>query len=237
LFRRFAFVDIPESRKETILHYLQRSLAVEDVIVEDLSSDIMLSIQGPHAAHLFAALASTNDLPSKDLTHSQVMIADIPVVLIAVTHGAELGYDLVTSVAKLLDLVAHIEQVGKCWSLSWVGIEAQEMLRVEAGIPVYGTDISEETSIVESGQDRWIRFNRHLAGFVVDSKQTVQAGALIYDGEREIGRVTSCRFSPRLGTATALGYIRRDFLKPGTRVMVSDGEKSVLATVSMLPIQ
>jgi glycine cleavage system T protein (aminomethyltransferase) len=231
-------VDIPESRKETILRYLQRRLAVEDVKIEDLSADhAMLSIQGPHATRLLSALALTNDLPSKDLTHLQVTIANIPVVVIAVSHGAELGYDLVTSVTKLLDLVTQIEKVGKRWSLSWVGIEAQEMLRIEAGIPVYGTDINEENSIVESGQDRWISLNRHFAGFILDSKQPVEAGANIYDGEREIGSITSSRFSTRLGAAVALGYIRRDYLAPRTRVMIRDGEKSVLATVSKLPIQ
>jgi aminomethyltransferase len=231
-------VDIPESCKETILRYVQRRLAVEDVITEDLSADYtMLSIQGPHATRLLPALALTNDLPLKDLTHLQVTIANIPVVVIAVTHGAELGYDLVISVAKLLDTVTHIEEVGKRWPLSWVGIEAQEMLRIEAGIPVYGTDISEQNSIVESGQDRWISFNRHFAGFILDSKQPVKAGCNIYDGKREIGTITSSRFSPRLGAAVALGYIRRDYLAPRTRVMISDGEKSVSATVSKAPIQ
>jgi glycine cleavage system aminomethyltransferase T len=237
-FTDFLIVDIPESRKQTIVRYLQRRLTIEDVKIEDLSADYtMLSIQGPHAARLLPALVLTNNLPSKDLTHLQVTIANIPVVVIAVTHGAELGYDLVTSVAKLLDTVTHIEEVGKRWSLFWVGIEAQEMLRIEAGIPVYGTDISEETFIVESGQDRWISFNRHFAGFILESKQPVETGATIYDGAREIGSITSCRFLPSFGAAVALGYIRGDYLAPRTRVMIGDGEKSVLATVSTLPIQ
>jgi glycine cleavage system aminomethyltransferase T len=231
-------VDIPESRKETVLRYVQRRLAVEDVKIEDLSADyIMLSIQGPHAARLLPAVASTNFLPSEDLTYLQVTIADIPVVVIAVTHGAELGYDLITSVTKLLDLVTLIEGVGKRWSLSWIGIETQEMLRIEAGIPVYGTDISEENSIVESGQDRWISFNRRFAGFILESEEPVATGAIIYDRKREIGSITSSRFSPRLRAAVALGYIRRDYLIPKTRVMIRDEEKSVPATVSMLPIQ
>ena len=111
------------------------------------------------------------------------------------------------------------------------------MLRIEAGIPVYGTDISEDNSIMESGQDRWISFNRHFAGFILESKQPVETGAKVYDHGREIGSITSSRFSPRLGAAVAFGYIRRDYLIPKTRVMIDDGEKSVLATVSMLPIQ
>jgi aminomethyltransferase len=237
-FTDFLIIDIPESRKETILRYVERRLAVEDVRIEDLSEDYtMLSIQGPHTARLLRAVASTMDFPSEDLTHLQVKVSDIPVVVIAITHGAELGYDLITSVAKLPDVVTHIEEAGKRWSLSWVGIEAQEMLRIEEGIPVYGTDVSEENSISETGQDRWISFNRHFAGFVLESKRPIGTSACIYDGEREIGSITSCRFSPRLGTAVALGYIRRNYLISGTRVLIRDRENSVLATVSMLPIQ
>ena len=117
-----------------------------------------------------------------------------------------------------------------------VGIEAQEMLRIEAGIPVYGTDIGENNLLVESGQDRWISFKRHFAGFILESKQTVENGAMIRDGKCEIGTVTSCRFSPRLDAAVALGYIRRNYLAPGTRVIIGNRDKSIAGTVSTLPI-
>jgi glycine cleavage system aminomethyltransferase T len=234
----FLIVDIPEPRKQTILRYLQRPAAAKDVETEDLSADYsMLSIQGPHAQRLVTELASRNDLSLVDLTHLQVTIADATVILIAVTHGAELGYDLVIPATKLPEVVSRIEEVGKHWSLSWVGIEAQEILRIEAGIPLYGMDISEKNLLLESGQDRWISFNRQFAGFILESKQPVQTGAKIYDGEREIGSITSCRFSPGLEAAVALGYIRRDYLAPRTRVMIRDGGKSLLAIISMLPIQ
>jgi glycine cleavage system aminomethyltransferase T len=70
----------------------------------------------------------------------------------------------------------------------------------------------------------------------VEASDIDQTGAKIYDGEREIGSVTSCRFSPRLNTAVPLGYIRRDYLKPRTRVTIRDGENSLAAVVSRLPI-
>jgi glycine cleavage system aminomethyltransferase T len=85
------------------------------------------------------------------------------------------------------------------------------------GIPVYGTDVTEDNSISETGQDRWISFNRQFSGFILESKRPIETGACIYDGKREIGSITSCRFSARLGTVVALGYIRRDYLIPGTR--------------------
>jgi glycine cleavage system aminomethyltransferase T len=232
----FLLVDVPEPRKETILRHLRRHLAPE-VEIADLFADLMmLSLQGPHAEQLVTAVAPTNGLASPDLAHMQVTIAGGSVTLIVVTHGAEHGYDLVIPLTVLPDVVSRIEEVGKRWSLSWVGIEAQEMLRIEAGIPLYGVDITEENSLLETGQDRWVSFNRHLAGFVLERNQTVQTGAKIYDSESEIGTITSCCFSPHMDSTVALGYVQRNYLIPRTRVTIRDGEKSLEAMVSLLPI-
>jgi aminomethyltransferase len=217
---------------------LQHHLAGEEIKIEDLFTDyIILSVQGPHAERFITEAASMTERSSKDLVHLQGTIADSTVVLIVVTHGAELGYDLVIPIPKLPTVVSHIEEVGKRWSLSLIGIEAQEILRIEAGIPVYGADITETTLLFETGQDQWVSFGRRLAGLNLESKLPVQTGAKIYDGEREIGSVTSCRFSPSTGSAVALGYVRRDYAMPKTRVIIRDGEKSLMAVVSPLPIQ
>jgi glycine cleavage system aminomethyltransferase T len=233
----FLLVDVPEPRKEAVLRHLNLRRAAGEVAIDDLFADYaMLSVQGPRAERLIAEAAPRNDVPLVDLAHRQVTIAGSNVTLIVVMHGAERGYDLVIPVTLLRDVVAHIEEVGKRWSLLWVGVEAQEMLRIEAGIPLYGVDITDENSLLEAGQDRWVTFNRRLAGFVLQSKQTVQGGAKIYDGKREVGSITSCRFSPHAASAVALGYVQRDYLVPGTRVTVRDGEKSLPALVSTLPM-
>jgi aminomethyltransferase len=233
----FLLVDIPESRKEIILQHLRRRLETRKVKIEDVSSDYaMLSIQGPQAERLLAEAASTNDLYLMDLAHLQVEIAGSNVFLIVVTHGAERGYDLVIPVTELPAVISHIEQVGKRWSLLWVGIEAQEILRIEAGIPVYGADINEETLLSETGQARWISFNRRLAGLILNGNHPVQSGAKVYDDKREIGSVTSSCFSPQRDSVIALAYIRRDYLIPGTQVTIRVDGKHLVAVVSLLPI-
>jgi glycine cleavage system aminomethyltransferase T len=217
---------------------LQRRLAVEDVKIENLSGDyMMLSIQGPRAQPLIAEMTSMKGVSSKDLSHLPVTIADITVILITVTHGAELGYDLVVPVSELRSVIEQTERVGKQWSLSWIGVEAQDILRIEAGIPLFNTDITEKTLLWESGQERWISFNRQLAGLILESKQVVQPAAKIYDGACEIGSITSCRFSPRLDAPVALAYLRKDYLTPSKRVMVRENGKSIPATVSVLPME
>jgi aminomethyltransferase len=196
----------------------------------------MLSLQGPNAEELVTEVTITNGLPCHDLAHMQVTIADSKVTLIVVTHGAERGYDLVIPVTVLPNVVSQIEEVGKRWSLSWIGVEAQDMLRIEAGVPIYGVDITEENSLLETGQERWVNFERQFAGFLLQTKQTIRRGAKIYDGEREVGTVTSCRFSPHTNSAVALGYVQRNLI-PRACVTIRDGEQSFVATVSFLPFR
>jgi aminomethyltransferase len=229
----FLIVDIPESRKESLLSQMQFH---DEVEVEDLFGDFtMLSLQGPNAERLVTEATATNGLPFRDLAHTQITIAGSNVTLIVVTHGAERGYDLIIPVTVLPNVVSQIEKLGKRWSLSWIGVEAQEMLRIEAGIPIHGVDIIEENSLLETGQDRWVSFKRQLAGFLLQSNQTVQKGAKVYDGEREVGTITSCCFSPHTNSAVALGYVQRNLI-PRACVTIRDGEHSLVATVSSLPI-
>jgi len=54
--------------------------------------------------------------------------------------------------------------------------------------------------------------------------------------EKEIGRLTSATFSPRLDRAIALGYIKYDYLLPGTRVKVSVDETEFTGEVAELPL-
>lgn len=230
-------VDIPECRKEPMLQYLKRHPTADDVEIRDLSGEYsMLSVQGPNADWLIADAVLSDGLPLVDLVHRQVTIAATTVTLIQATHASKRAYDLLIPMAALPDVVSRIEEVGKHWSLSWVGVEAQEMLRIEAGVPLYGIDVTEETFLWETGQEQWVSFNKRFAGLIVQTKQTIEKGARIYDGEREVGSITSCSFSPQTDTAVAVGYLQRDHLIPGTHVTIREGRKTFAAVVSLLPI-
>lgn len=68
--------------------------------------------------------------------------------------------------------------------------------------------------------------NWHLMGFVIEGDRVPSPGDQIFLEERKIGRVTSGVFSPAFDKPIALGYIRREFKDPGTKVTVKSGEKS-----------
>ena len=134
------------------------------------------------------------------------------------------------------------------------GHEAFEMLRVEAGTPAFGQEIDEDTFVPEVGRtpqaisytkgcylgqepivmarDRG-QVNRTLLGLKLTGGPA-PPGSLVYRDGKEIGRVTSCVQSPRLGTI-ALAYIRRGNQEPGTAVEVEVEGARRPVVVSALP--
>jgi folate-binding protein YgfZ len=75
------------------------------------------------------------------------------------------------------------------------------------------------------------RVARRLVGLLLEGSTTPAVGTPVRSGEREIGRVTSATASPALRRPIALGYVQRDFVEPGTRVVVGDSP----AVVGKLP--
>ena len=138
-----------------------------------------------------------------------------------------------------------------------IGLGARDSLRLEAGLPLYGHDLNEEIDPVEGDLGFAISKRRreeggfpgagrilgHLAdgaprkrvGLLVDGKLPVREGARLFDGNTEIGVVTSGGFAPSVGAPIAMGYVPRDHAAPGTAIAAEVRGKRVSCTVAAMP--
>lgn len=124
-----------------------------------------------------------------------------------------------------------------------------ELLRIESGIPKYGVDMDEMTIVPELGLEGMIAYNKgcyvgqeiiariHFRGHVAKqltglvSEAPLPAGAELEVEGKNAGRITSTAFSPKLERNISLGFVRYDYLTPGTHASVAGRT----ATVSELP--
>jgi folate-binding protein YgfZ len=134
-----------------------------------------------------------------------------------------------------------------------VGKQVEEILRIEAGIARYGRDMDETNVVTETNLDDAVSFTKgcylgqeiiirikhrghvakKLTGIRFETDQTIAPGSVIRStDDKEIGRVTSATFSPRLGTTVGLGYVRYEHLTAGTKVVV----EGVSAVTAALPL-
>ena len=131
--------------------------------------------------------------------------------------------------------------------------ELYEILRIESGIPLYGIDMDDTTIVPEIGLPEAISYNKgcyigqeiiariHFRGHIAkqltglvfeDENAIVQPNDELKSSEgKNAGRITSVTFSPKLGKAIALAFVRYDFLKEGTELKAND----LTAQVKNLP--
>jgi folate-binding protein YgfZ len=81
------------------------------------------------------------------------------------------------------------------------------------------------------------RVARRLVGLQLDGDAPPAPNAGLRHDGRDVGRVTSAAWSPRAGAAVALGYVRREFVEPGTRLAVDCSGIWTPATVHTLPMR
>lgn len=232
-----------------VLAALNRFTLAGDFHITDLTAETaVLSLQGREALQLaqtvFGEIVTTigpNGAIQKDAAK-----------IIHVSHTAEDGLDLLVSSNDAVPLWEALVGAGA----KPVGHDALEVLRIEAGIPRYGVDVDETTVVPEAGLDdavsytkgcyigqeiiARIKYRGHVAkkltGVWFAGRANVEPAARIRSiDDREIGRLTSVTYSPRLERTIALGYAKYDYLAGGTVVKAASGESEIQAEIHELP--
>jgi len=139
-----------------------------------------------------------------------------------------------------------------------IGLGARDTLRLEAGLCLYGHDINESTNPIEANL-KWAisKRRREEGGFVgynkiksdmngsltrlrvgvkPEGKIIAREGVKIFSKDgKEIGSITSGTFGPSVNGPIAMGYVKFDFSKPGTQILLEVRGKKYNANVSELP--
>ena len=228
-----------------LLSAFDKLLIMEDVQVTDVSDDYsVLAVIGPMAPNVVESWASeplnlTDKYAHRNFEDCRVLVSD-------------LGYEVWVPrgrADKVLRFLAHSGATA-------IDHGTWDVLRTENGIPVYGVDIDETTTMPELGEAgisyekgcyigqevvakvKYIgHVNRRFAGLVFSGKELPQMKSVIRKGGRELGYVTTALLSPALNKPIALGFVNRAASDAGTEVEVVSGEKVLSAIVVELPFR
>lgn len=245
------FLDLPPGTVDAVLAHLDRYRISERVEFADRTRDFgQIHLCGPQA-RLVLEKALLDDVPELD-EHQHMMRTFGNQATCSIRKHSPLGepgYDVVCLAARAPLVWQLLLRAGA----TPLGERAAEVLRIEAGTPRYGVDVTENTFAPEVGRgDRAIsgtkgcylgqepivmardrgHINRVLRGLKLPG--VVPHDSKLFAGDQDAGRVTSSAVSPRLGPV-GLGYVRRQFWEPGTALEVEvEGERKP-ATVVELP--
>jgi len=247
------YLDFWQPLKEKILTHLNRYLVADEVEIQDPNEQWkMISLQGPKAQALLDQLVAHAELPARENHHGMVQFDGTPICVARADRSGHDGFDLIVQTGQLLAFAQRLTELGA----TWVGAQAQNILRVEAGVPRYGIDFSEDNLLLEVALDDAVSFtkgcylgqevverirsrghvNKKLCGLLLDGNTLARSGDKLIAGDKEVGRITSSVASIALQRPIALGYVNKEYWAPGTKLTVQLSGGEINATVAPRPI-
>lgn len=261
---------IEKSQLDHTLKHLEDHLFIEEVEVEP-SGDALeqLILQGPKTLPLLSAAMDTSDsansslLPRAEFGVHPIELYGFEVLAFRISMTGEDGYVIVGEQGECQAIRDQIFAMKTNFPLAIASDEAQEGLRIEAGVPKFGVDMNTthllpETTLERNsvsyekgcylGQEVVARLKaygsvkRALMGLRLPNEAkdhlSSLAGVSIKIDSKSIGTITSATYSPTLAAPIALAYLDRDHRTPETTLSLEiDGIDAPLdAIVSVLPL-
>jgi len=239
------FVVYNAANREKDFAWLKENSGGFDVELRDVSDEIaMIAVQGPKAEETLQRITEEDLSEVGRFNLARLTVSGYECMAARTGYTGEDGFEVfvldcsLERPEKALNVWSGLLEAGAVPC----GLGARDSLRMEAGLNLYGSDITEETNPLEA-RLRWVVKFKKEGGFI--GKEALQeareAGVersqvgiqvvgrgiprqhyeiLDEAGERVIGEVTSGGMAPTLGYGIAIGYVPRELRKIGTPVKI-----------------
>lgn len=248
------WVVVNAGTREDDFRWIEKHATAECELTDESDTTAKLDLQGPHAETILSALcespAQPAGIPRFGLADGSV--AGIPVRVARAGYTGEDGFEIFCDPSRVVDLAGALKEAGTPRGLVVCGLGARDTLRLEAGLPLYGHELSRERPANASGM-RWaIDLQSDFVGrdqlggdpeetlvaFRMEGRRAAREGdrLLSVDENRPIGIVTSGSYCPTLGFAAGLAYVEQAHAAPGTPIGVELRGKNLPAKIEKKPL-
>lgn len=245
------------SNTKKILGWLNKHNDDGQVSIEDQSSKYgLIAVQGPESQNVMEKLTDANIQDLKGFTLiMDTEVAGVSDVIISKTgYTGELGYELYIPWNDTPTIWKALLEAGDEFNIKQCGLGARDTLRLEAGMALYGNDLSEEISPIEAGIAFAVDFNklefigkealtkikadpnRYMSrGFELVGKGIARHDSKVYEtaeSEQAIGIVTSGTKSPSFNKAIGYVMVEKPYAKLNNTVYIEIRNKRVEAVLT-----
>ncbi len=243
------------SNRLKILDWIEQHRGSFAVTVEDQTvSQFMLALQGPLAQSLLQPLVDVDLAQVKYYFGHPARVQGEAGYVSRTGYTGEDGFEVIVPASRALALWEALIAAGAPRGLLPAGLGCRDTLRLEAGMPLYGHELSEATDPFTAGLAFGVRLDEkdfigrealvaakanpdrlRRVGLELASKRIAREGTLVFEGDCEIGRVTSGTFSPTLEKSIAMAYVPGSAAAVGTPLSVDIRGSREPAKVVKLP--
>jgi len=223
--------------------------------VRNVSSQYsQLALQGPRAAEIVAKVSSVNLAGLKYYWFCRARFCDVGGLLARTGYTGEDGFEFYFAPGKSEQVWSTLIEAGKPEGLVPAGLGARNTLRLEAGYPLYGHELDEDTTLLEAnlgwitklekggflGRDALLEqrtrgTRKKLVGFEMTGQGIARDGYDVYLASEIAGRVTSGSYAPFLKKNIGMAYISLPLAGAGGEVEVEIRGRRAAARIVPLP--
>jgi aminomethyltransferase len=227
----------------------------DDVVFTDRTIETaMIAIQGPSAPRIMEPLvgADVGGLPY--YTGRETTICGHPGIVSRTGYTGEDGCEIIVPEAAAAEIWERIFVSGKDQGVAAVGLGARDTLRLEAAMPLYGHELSEQTNPFQAGLAFAVNLDERdfvgkgaiatmkdkpsqlvRVGLALEGKRAAREHYKVLSAGETIGEITSGTFSPTLQQPIAMAYVPPAYAKLGTELAVDIRGTAEPAKVVPLP--
>jgi aminomethyltransferase len=228
------------SNAQVVLDALtERAAGFDAEVRDDRDAYALIAVQGPASPGILASLTDADLEGLKYYAGLPGTVAGVPALIARTGYTGEDGFELFTAPEHAEALWRALTEAGAPVGLIPCGLSCRDTLRLEAGMPLYGHELSTSLTPFDAGLGRVVKFEkegdfvgraalteaagraeknppRKLVGLVAEGRRVPRAGYQVVANGEVIGEVTSGAPSPTLGKPIAMAYVDAAYAEPGT---------------------
>lgn len=228
--------------------------ATGSVTIEDVSDQYaQLALQGPKAPDIMAKVAQSSALPAKYYTFKDnVEVADFNCLVSRTGYTGEIGYEIYCRPDDATALMHTLLDAGEEFGLIPCGLGARDTLRLEAGMPLYGHEMDDDITPLETSLGLFVKMDKPgfigkqaliqrgeprvtRVGLEVTDRGIAREHCSVYSGDHEVGVTTSGTHCPFINKAVAMALIIKEIAAMDQALHVDVRGRKLTAKVVPLP--
>ncbi|OEJ60936.1 glycine cleavage system protein T [Streptomyces agglomeratus] len=217
----------------------ERAAGFDAVVRDDRDAYALIAVQGPESPGILKSVTDADLDGLKYYAGLPGTVAGVPALIARTGYTGEDGFELFVEPRHAETLWQALTEAGKDGGLVPAGLSCRDTLRLEAGMPLYGHELTTALTPFDAGLGRVVKFEkegdfvgraaleaaaeraetappRKLVGLIAEGRRVPRAGFPVVADGKVIGEVTSGAPSPTLGRPIAMAYVDAAHAAPGT---------------------
>ena len=214
----------------------------------------LIALQGPHAVQLFSDVAGSEVKDLQSFRYGEAIVDGNKIAFGRTGYTGEDGFEIMVAADKAEWLWNKLLEVGSKYEIEPCGLGARDTLRLEAALPLYGHELTDELSPVEAGLGWSVKLkkgdfigrsvlerqkkegsSRAVVCLKSDGKALPRQGYDVYLGDERVGEVTSGSQGIFVGYPIAFALVDSKCVKEGTELFVDIRGKKVPSNIVPRP--